>query len=193
MTLETVILSSDLLSGPILPLLANEQVGLGDPLEFKFGQTFWTWVIFLVALVPMWKAVYGPITQALEERDRKVDDSISAADAARKEAEAQVAAAKAELTKAQTEARDKVAEAVERAQKQAEQELAKAKEQAQQALDKARTDIENEKRRALAEIRQEVVDLAIAAAGKVVGETVDADRNKQLVTRFVDDLSANRN
>lgn len=193
MTLETVFLSSDLLTGPLLPLLANEQVGLGDPLEFKFGQTFWTWVIFLVALVPMWKAVYGPITQALEERDRKVDDSIAAAETARQEAETQVAAAKEELAKAQAEARDKVAEAVERAQKQAESELAAARDEAQRQLAKAREDIENEKRRALADIRREVVDLAISAAGKVVGKSVDAESNKQLVSRFVDDLSASRN
>lgn len=49
----------------------------------------WTWIAFLVALPLMWKFVYGPITSALEDRDRKVDDAIKAAESARKQAEEQ--------------------------------------------------------------------------------------------------------
>jgi F-type H+-transporting ATPase subunit b len=72
-------------------------------LEFAPGATIWTLIVFFVALPVMWKFVYGPITKALEDRDQKVEDSILAADKARKDAEAVRIAderAKQELQKA---------------------------------------------------------------------------------------------
>jgi hypothetical protein len=64
------------------------------------------WTLHRLRIRPavMWKFVYGPITTALEDRDKKVEDAISAAEVARKEAEAQMAQAKAELEKAQADA-----------------------------------------------------------------------------------------
>ena len=53
------------------PALASDGGGF-NPLDPSFGgATFWTWVIFLVSLPVMWKFVFGPITKALEARDRK--------------------------------------------------------------------------------------------------------------------------
>ena len=50
---------------------------------------------------------------------------------------------------------------------------------------RATSDIEAEKQRALADLRAEVADLALAAAGKVVGETMTSARERRLVEEFL--------
>ncbi len=154
-------------------------------LDFAPGATIWTILAFLLALPVMWKFVYGPITKALEERDKKVEDAIVAAEVARKEAEAQMQKAKAELVEAQANAKRMVEEAMARAERQAAEAVRIADEKAKAELQKARETIAAEKRQALLEIRQEVVNLTIAATGQLLQQKVDDAQNRRLVEQFV--------
>lgn len=163
----------------------DEPRSLSALLEFAPGAMIWTLVAFLLGLLVMWKFVYGPITTALEARDRKVEDSIAAAEQARKDAEAQMYAARAELQKAQENARRMVEEAMARAEKQAAEAVRAADERAKAELQKARDTIAAEKRQALQEIKTLAVDLTIAAAGKLLQSEVDAAKNRPLVQQFV--------
>ncbi|MGE3880234.1 MAG: F0F1 ATP synthase subunit B [Planctomycetota bacterium] len=156
-----------------------------NPFEFTPGAAFWTILIFVLALVPMWKFVFGPITKALDARDRQVDDKLAAADRARRDAEEQMKATRDELEKARQEARQMVADATARAERQAQEELQRARAEAERQLQQARTEIEAQKRRALEEIRREVVDLAVGSAGAVLRSEVDAGRHKKLVDDFL--------
>lgn len=159
--------------------------GTFNPLEFASGASFWTIVIFALALVPMWKFVFGPITKALDERDKKVDDAIAAAEASRKAAEEQVEATKRELEQAQREARQKVEEAVARARVQADLQLAEAKAEADRQREQARAEIEAMKQSALEEIRREVVDLSIQAAGHILRTDLNDAGHRKMVGEFV--------
>jgi F-type H+-transporting ATPase subunit b len=158
---------------------------LGSLLDFSPGATIWTLICFVVGLPLMWKFVYGPITKALEERDRKVEDAIKAAEVARQQAEAQVAAAKTELDKARAEAKRMVDEALARADRQAAEALRAAEERAKAQLDKAREEIEAQKRQALQEIRTHAVDLTIAATGRLLQQDVDDQAHRRMVQEFV--------
>ena len=159
--------------------------GLGALLEFRTGVPLWTWIAFLIGLPVMWKMVYGPITKALEDRDQKVEDAIKAAEVARKQAEEQVQAAKAELEKARVEAKRMVDEALARADRQATEALRSAEEKAKAQLSRARDEIEAQKRQALQAIRAEVVDLTIAAAGRLLQHDVDDPTHRRMVQEFV--------
>lgn len=165
--------------------LPDGERSLNAILEFAPGAVIWTFLAFLLALPVMWKFVYGPITKALEERDQKVEDAIKAAEVARKEAEAQMSQAKAELQKAQENAKRMVEDAMARAERQASEAIRVADERAKQELQKAREAIAAEKRQALQEIKTLAVDLTIAAAGKLLRQEVDAQKNKPLVQQFV--------
>ena len=154
-------------------------------LEFASGAMVWTLIAFAVGLFFMWKFVYGPITNALEDRDQKVEDSIKAAEVARQEAEAQMAKAKAELGEAQANAKRMVEEAMSRAERQAAEAVREADERAKAELQKARDTIAAEKRQAVQEIRAIAVDLTIQATGKLLQQEVDAEKNKPLVAQFV--------
>jgi len=154
-------------------------------LDFSPGATIWTFVAFGLGLLVMWKYVYGPITTALEERDKKVEDSIAAAEVARQQAEAQMARAKVELEKAQADSRRMVEDAMSRAERQAAEAVRLADERAKAELQKARDTIAAEKRQALQEVRAEVVNLTIAATGSLLQQKVDDQQNRKLVADFM--------
>ncbi|MCY2958307.1 MAG: F0F1 ATP synthase subunit B [Planctomycetota bacterium] len=158
---------------------------LGALLEFIPGATLWTWIAFFVALPVMWKMIYGPITKALEERDRKVEDAIVAAEAARKEAEHRMAEAKAELDKARAESRRMVEEAVARAERQASEAQQKAEERLKAQQVKANAEIEATKRAALQEIRNFAVELTMTATRKILQQDVNDEAHRKMVRDFV--------
>lgn len=158
---------------------------LSSLLEFSPGAMIWTFIAFFLALPVMWKFVYGPITRALEERDRKVEDSIAAAEVARQQAEAQMSQAKAELQKAQADGKRMVEEAMARAERQAAEAVRIADERAKAELQKARDTIAAEKRQAMQEIKAMAIDLTIQATGKLLQHEVDAGKNRPLVQQFV--------
>jgi F-type H+-transporting ATPase subunit b len=169
----------------LLPVVSDDPRPLSALLEFAPGAMIWTLAAFFVGLLVMWKFVYGPITTALESRDQKVEDSITAAEKARKDAEAQMSQAKAELQKAQENAKRMVEEAMARAEKQAAEAVRTADERAKAELQKARDTIAAEKRQALQEIKALAVELTIAATGKLLQQEVDAAKNRPLVQQFV--------
>jgi F-type H+-transporting ATPase subunit b len=170
---------------PLLPSEGGDPRPLSALLEFAPGAMIWTFLAFGVGLIFMWKLVYGPITAALEDRDNKVEDAIKAAEVARREAEEQMTQAKAELAEAQASAKRMVEEAMGRAERQAAEAVREADERAKAELQKARETIEAEKRQAVQEIRAIAVDLTISATSKLLGQEVDAAKNKPLVEQFV--------
>ncbi|MEC7582969.1 MAG: F0F1 ATP synthase subunit B [Planctomycetota bacterium] len=173
------------LSQVVAVALPGDDKHLGLLLEPAPGAVIWTLIAFFLALPIMWKMVYGPITRALEDRDQKVEDSIAAAEVARKEAEEQMAAAKAELEGARAESKRMVEEAVSRAERQAAEAQRVADERAKAELTKAREAIAAEKRQALQEIRKEMVGLTIAATGHLLQRDVDDEAHRKMVSEFV--------
>lgn len=171
---------------PVLALAASEGGGGFDPLSpAQGGGFFWTLVIFAVAAPFIWKIVMGPIARALEERDGQATRAIeeaqkAAADAqrARTDVEAKVAEARAESARFLAEARDRAAV---RERELVEEASAKA----QALLDAARTTIRAEQDKALAAIRDEVVDLALSGASKVLGRNAGSEDDRRLVGDLV--------
>src|SRR5687767_3295680 len=76
-----------------------------NPLDLAAGGNFfWTLVIFLIALIPIWIVVMGPVTRALSARDAKVADAIAAAEKASLDAQNAKHAVEGKLKEAQLEA-----------------------------------------------------------------------------------------
>ena len=164
-----------------------------NPFHPAAGAAFWTWVIFLLSLPVMWKFVFGPITKGLSARDEQVVQAARSAEEAKKEAERAAQNAHAQLEQARSEGKRMVQEAVTRAERQAQEAQKAAKVEAERQLQKAREDIEAEKRRALLEIRQEVVDLAISSAGRILQRELDDEAHRTMVSGFLKDLEKRSN
>lgn len=145
---------------------------------------------FLVLLYLLNRFLFKPALRRIDERQNKLSQGLEDAAAAARDREL----ARAEREAALAEARQESDALVQRAAKTAEatsaEILAEARAAAEQLVTRAREEIAAEKERALAEIRGEVADLALEAAGKLVGSEMDSPTQRRLVEQF---LSENRN
>jgi F-type H+-transporting ATPase subunit b len=167
-----------------IAILAEE--GGFNPLDPSGGSGFfWTIIIFLGALWPIWHFVMGPITRALHERDDKVASSIAAAEKAARDAESARVAVEAKLREAQVESAKIVDAARGRAEVVERQLKDEAGKQAASMLARAKAEIQSEQDKAIAAIRREVVDVSINAAGQVLKRRVDSSDDRRLVEELV--------
>lgn len=159
--------------------------GLLDP---NFGLAIWIALVFAILLFLLWKFAWGPITSALETREQTIDASIKRAETALAEAKAIQAENERARREAEQDAQRILHEARETADRLRAEEVDKTRAQLRKMEEQARAEIEREKQGALDQLRAEVADLAIQAAQKILHENLDADRQRRLVERFIDEL-----
>ncbi|MEJ2541585.1 MAG: F0F1 ATP synthase subunit B [Gemmatimonadota bacterium] len=170
---------------PSLLLAAEDGPGLFD---VNLGLSLWTVVIFLALLFMLRRFAWEPILGMVEERENRIQSALDESAAARDEARALLEEHKAQLADARRQAGEIVAEgkaAGDRVRKEIEE---KARTEAQEILESARREIGRERDRAIAELRKESVDLALAAASKLMEEKMDAPRDRELVMDYLSDL-----
>jgi F-type H+-transporting ATPase subunit b len=164
----------------------------GGITDINPGLTLWTGITFLVLLVVLAKFAWGPIVKMLAERERTIRDAIESAKKERAEAERLLSAQKDALVKAQREA----AELARRNQQEVEalrQELtARARKEADELVTTARQQIAEELSKARAELKAQVADLAIDAAGRLVKANLDEKSQRALVEEYIAQLPATR-
>jgi F-type H+-transporting ATPase subunit b len=157
-----------------------------NPLDFtQLGIMIWTWIIFLAAIVPIWKVVMGPVSRMLLERDERTTSAIAAAEKAKSDAEAARVAVEASLSEARAEAARTLQEAHARAEAREKEILEEAKSASEKLLERARAEIQGEQAKAVAQIRAQVVELSLSAAGKVLERKVDSSDDRRLVESLV--------
>lgn len=144
---------------------------------------------FLILVAILTKVAYKPLMKALADRQARIADSLSTAEAER----AAAAELKREYQEQLAQARNQAQEIVDKATKLAEQtkdEIVKeARAEHARLLKEAQEEIARERERAVAQVRNEVVALSVAAAGRIIGQNLDAAANAKLVADFIDKLS----
>ena len=145
---------------------------------------------FVVFLAILWRFALTPISKMLSDRRARIEEGLKDAEQARKDRESAETERVAALQEARREANDILARAQKLAEESRERDLAAAREEVERVRSRATSDLEAEKQRAIAEIRAEVADLALRAAGRVVGETMTDDRQRRLVQEFLQETSA---
>jgi F-type H+-transporting ATPase subunit b len=145
------------------------------------GGLLWTWIIFLVALPFMWKAVMGPMARALESRDELAHRKIAEAEKASRDAASALAQVEAKLGEAQAEASRLLSEARDRAGVREREILDAADREAGELIEGARRTIQSEKEKALSEIRDSVVELSLHAASRVLERNLGSEDDRRLV------------
>lgn len=155
-------------------------------LDPHLGTIIWTIITFVVVLVVLRATVWTQLLASLDAREQGIKDAVEGAEKARRDAEATLAEHRAQLAKAEDEAREILRQAREAAERHQNTAAERAREEAQQIVEQARKTIENEKRAALVALRREVADLAVQAAGQILNANLDDEKNRKLV----DDLIA---
>ena len=160
-------------------------------LEPNAGLIFYKIIVFALLLFLLRKFAWKPIVSALSEREETIDSSIRKAERALEEAR-QTGEKNEEARRAAEEnARRVMQEARAAADRVRSEELDKTRARIRHMQEQAQAEIEREKQRALEELRDEVAGLAIQTAEQILEETLDADRHRKMVDRFIEQLPRN--
>lgn len=155
------------------------------------GLAFWLGLSFLLLFFLLSKFAFPALLGGLKEREQTIETSLAQAERANAEARALLAQNDEARRDAERQAQAILREAREAAEAQRAADVDKTRAEIARLQEAARADIEREKQQALADLRQEVSTLAIGAAEKILGETIDAQRQSALVDQFLDDLPRN--
>ena len=155
------------------------------------GLMIWTLLVFGISLYVLAKLAFPRIAEALDKRQKAIEDSIATSERVRAEAEKLLEEYRERLAEARGQADDIVARARKTAEAHENEVLAEAKGKREEMMEQTRRDIEAETRRAIQEIRKEVADLTVAATEKVTRKSLtDADQ-KRLVEEALAELDFN--
>ena len=163
--------------------------------EELLGVNPWTALFTLANTIALFlvmkKFLFVPILNMIEDRQKEIDGIYEAAGQAREEADAMRAEYQKKLSAAQATSERIVKEAVERGQSREEEIIRQANREASAILDKAAADIAQEKKKAINDAKDEISDMAIAIAEKVVGRELNAADQADLVDSFIAQLGDN--
>jgi F-type H+-transporting ATPase subunit b len=182
-------------------LLAIGGIGPGGAIALSAAETasglqinlFWIIVSalnFIVLLVILSTFALGPLRRMLEERRARIEEGLRDAEQARRDRESAEQERLAALQEARREANEILARSQKVAQETRDADIAATKADLERMRERAAAEIESEKQRAITELRREVADLALRAAGKVVGETLTGERERRLVEEFLAETNA---
>lgn len=147
--------------------------------HFFSSLIFWEVASFGILLLVLYKFAFPGILSVLEEREKKIKDSLDQAERHRSEAERKLREYEAKLSAAAKEAEGILAAAKERAQRLMEENEQRLTTEAERIKGDATREIDHERRKAIQEIRAHTTDLALMVAEKVVQRSLtDADHRK---------------
>lgn len=160
--------------------------------EEFIGVNLWTALFTLLntltVIIVGTKFLFKPVMTMIQNRQKEIDDMYADADAAKTNAANLQAEYQAKLDDAQNTSDRIVKEAVARGQARQEEIIRQANADASAIMDKASADIAMEKKKALNDAKDEISDIAMAIAGKVVGRELNAADQSRLVDAFIDEL-----
>jgi F-type H+-transporting ATPase subunit b len=148
------------------------------------------WVIvsalnFILFFAIIWAFAFKPVSKMLADRKSTIEQGLKDAEQARRDRESAETERVATLAEARREANEILARAQKVAQETRDADIAATRDELERMRVRAAAEIDAEKTRAIADLRGEVADLALAAAGRVVGETMSDDRQRRLVQEFL--------
>lgn len=176
-------------AGEQLLALAAESAG-GSGLTVN---VFWVIVAainFIVFFLIAYRLILVPVGGRLSDRRERIEQGLKDADAARRDREAAADQRQGLINEARREAGEIVARAQKVADDERQKGVAETQAEIERMRERAVAEIDAERKRALADVRGQVAELALLAAGKVVGETMSGEREKRLVEEFLGQVSA---
>jgi F-type H+-transporting ATPase subunit b len=131
------------------------------------------------------KLVFVPIGKVLSERESDVNGTYDRLDADQREMKALKEDYEARLAAIEAEAREKIQSAIKEAQAARDQIVAEANTRSREIITRAESEAAREREQAMIEMRQQIVELALGATQKLIGDGLDASRQKKLVDEFI--------
>jgi F-type H+-transporting ATPase subunit b len=158
--------------------------------NLNLGVSAWTFIIFIILAWILAKFAFPPILGYAAAREARIQEALDHAKRQRDETEQLLAQQRQELENARIQAQQLLAEGRAGAEKLREDMLVTARAEHEDLLERARRDIQREREQAVESLRREAVELALAAAGKLVQRKVDSAEDRRIVTEFLQSMDS---
>ncbi len=142
-----------------------------------------------VAFIVIKLFVFKPILKAIKNREELIAGELKDAEEAKKEAELNAETSKQIIDDARAEASRILEEAHEDAGKQAQIIKGKASEEAAEMIERAENEVLRMKKVSIEQMKDEISDLAVEVAGRVIGDVVEHDKLTLLARKHTDELA----
>ena len=143
-----------------------------------------TLILFLV----LRHFLFDKVNAVLDSRKTEVAKTYQDADAALSNAKQLESEYTEKLSAAKEESAEIVKNATKKAQSRSDEIIAEARDEARGIVDKANADIEKEKKRAVNQIKDEISDMALSIASRVVSKEIDVKTHEKLIESFIDEI-----
>lgn len=161
-----------------------------DKLGFDFTSLIWQVINFAILLWLLNRFLYKPVIGMLDARAARVRESMSEAERARAQAAQAAEESRAILEQARRDATEVVNRATREAQALVDQARRDATEERNTQLARALEEIEAARKRAEADLRRQVADLAVMAAGRVIGRSLDTKQHYEVIDEMLQEIQA---
>ena len=148
-------------------------------------------VNFLLLLFLISRFAYRPILRMLDQRSERIKESLEAADRAWQEAQQAETNIQAQLDAARREGQQIIEQAARSAEQLREEIQQIARQEAQAIVERAKADFALERQKAIAELRRQFADLTVAAAERVINESLDRAKHQSLISEVLEQSRLN--
>jgi F-type H+-transporting ATPase subunit b len=156
-----------------------------ETLGLNWPSFLWHLVNFGILFFVLWKFLFPPVLKMLDERQARIRESMERAEALRDESARGAEAVKAQLDEARREGQNIITNANQIAERIRAERTQQAQAEYDTILKRAQEDAAREREQAFAELRQQVADLAVMAAERIIQRQLDPATQRQLVNEFL--------
>ncbi len=150
--------------------------------------TFLTQVVtFIILLVILRFVAYKPIMRMLDERSRRIKESMDQAESVKEASTRAGEQVKKQLEEASREGQERLARAVRVGEEVKQKAQVDARREAEALVQRARAEIQRERDDAIGEVRREFADLTVLAAGKVIERSLDKKQHRELIEKVLEE------
>jgi F-type H+-transporting ATPase subunit b len=167
---------------------ASEEGGGNGLVSPNTGVMIWTLIAFVITILVLRKYAFPAIADALDKRQRAIEEAIDHANKTKEEADALLVDYRARLTEARAQADELLEKARKTAESQQAEALEKSRVQREDILAQAQRDIESATAKAKQELRREVADLTVTATEKITRRSLTGDDQQRLLDEALGEL-----
>jgi F-type H+-transporting ATPase subunit b len=171
-------------------VLAAEQVSDKKDIYPKLSELIVGAIAFGILFVFMARWALPRINQLLEQRRDKIQGDLEKAEQAKHEAEKELSDYRKQLAGARDEANRIIEEARQTAESLRKDLEGKARQEYEQIVSRAQGEIRAERDRVFQELKAQVGELSLVLVGRVIGDSMDRDRQRRLVDQYIEELGA---
>jgi F-type H+-transporting ATPase subunit b len=144
-------------------------------------------VNFIILLGILFFFAYKPLIRLMDQRAERIRESLEAADQARQEAATSREAVEEALNEARQQGQRLLDQTREAAERYRAEEMDRARQEAENFVLRARADIQRERDAAIEEVRSNFGGLAITAAERVIGRSLDRQAHEDLIAQVLEE------